>query len=66
MRFELEKRKENRNWEMGGDLEKLDEQLRGSGEAGVEDVQTQLLEVCKHSYSGASGAGENQNCLDKA
>lgn len=51
---------------MGGDLEKLDEQVRGSGEAGVEGVQTQLLGVYKHNYSGASGAGENQNYLDKA
>lgn len=51
---------------MGGDFEKLGEQLRGSGEAGVEGVQTQLLGVYKHSYSGASGAGKNQNCLDRA
>ena len=49
MRFELERRKENRNWEIGEDLEKLNEQLRGSGEAGVEGVQTQLLKVYKHS-----------------
>lgn len=43
MRLELERRKENRNWETGGDVEKLDEQLRGRGEAGAEGVQTQLL-----------------------
>lgn len=52
---------------MGGDLEKLDEQLRGRGEACVESVQTEILRVYKHSYFRASDdAGKNQNCLDKA
>lgn len=42
MRCKLERRKKNRNWEMGRDLEKPGEQLRGSGEAGVEGIQAQL------------------------
>lgn len=59
----MDRRKENRNQEIGRDLEKRD----GLRE-GVERLAQRVckLRVYKLSYLRASGAGQNQNCLDKA